>query len=247
MYRNIFLLIQIIRKEREIMTAGHFGFSAIVKSKEQKVPLWALMFSTYLLDFVFIILVSFGVESFSLINPGHPAYGGAIIHAYYSHSLVGALIISLIAGLLARWKWNKKFGLVIGGVVFSHWILDLIVHRPDLPILPGNIGNLPLLGFGLWNLPIVSAIVELGLVVAGAYLYYKSTRKASKASGKSGKATLASSVTGIVMLMILISDVFSISLGLTVLLILVLIIFCGWLDSRLSWNLEPTKEEILNL
>jgi hypothetical protein len=55
----------------------------------------------------------------------------------------------------------------------SHWMLDLIVHRPDLPILPGNAGNLPLFGFGVWQLSVVAGLVELGLVVAGAYLYYR--------------------------------------------------------------------------
>lgn len=59
-------------------------------------------------------------------------------------------------------------------MAFSHWVLDLIVHHPDLPILPGNAGNLPLLGFGLWGLPTVAALVELALVIGGAYLYYRS-------------------------------------------------------------------------
>jgi hypothetical protein len=48
------------------------------------------------------------------------------------------------------------------------------VHYPDLPILPGDAGNLPLLGFGLWGLPAVAAFVELALVLVGAYLYYRS-------------------------------------------------------------------------
>ncbi len=230
------------------MTAGHFGFAAAVKSKAPKVPLWALMFSTYLLDIVFIILVSSGIESFTPINPTHPAYGAVIIHAYYSHSLVGAIIISAIAGLLAKWVWNNRTGIVIAAVTFSHWMLDLIVHRPDLPIFPGNAGNLPLLGFGLWNIPAVSAMLELLLVVGGAYLYYKSARNAPKASNKKGgiplRAILASGVTGITMLMLLISDVFTLSLGLSTLLMLLLIVLCGWLDSRLGWNINAEDEII---
>lgn len=230
------------------MTAGHFGFAAIVKSKETKVPLWSLMLSTYLLDIVFIILVSSGVESFRAMNPAHLAYGGAIIHAYYSHSLVGALIISIIAGAIATWRWQRKSGLIIGGVVFSHWILDLIVHRPDLPILPGNIGNLPLLGFGLWNIPAASAILELFLVISGAYLYYKSARNAPRASNKKGeiplRALLASGITGITMLLLWISDVFSLSLGLSMILMLLLILLCGWLDARLGWNLNVIEENV---
>jgi hypothetical protein len=61
-------------------------------------------------------------------------------------------------------------------VVFSHWLLDLLVHRPDLPILPGNAGGLPLLGLGLWRTPWASVVAELALVVAGAATYLWSIR-----------------------------------------------------------------------
>ena len=124
------------------MTAGHFGFAAGAKSGAPGVPLWALMVATYLMDFVFLILVGFGLENFTMMDPAHPAYGQVVIHAYYSHSLVGALILSVVAGLLSTLLWRKRGGIAIGAVVFSHWVLDLVVHRPDLPILPGNAGNL---------------------------------------------------------------------------------------------------------
>jgi hypothetical protein len=68
---------------------------------------------------------------------------------------------------------GKTRGRVIAAVAFSHWLLDLLVHRPDLPILPGNAGGLPLLGFGLWRLPVIAAMLELILVLGGAYLYYR--------------------------------------------------------------------------
>jgi hypothetical protein len=58
-------------------------------------------------------------------------------------------------------------------VALSHWLLDLIVHRADLPLLPGNAGDLPKLGFGLWRLPAEAAAFELILVVAGAFLYWR--------------------------------------------------------------------------
>ena len=168
------------------MTTGHFGLAAAVKSTAPKVPLWAIMFSTYLLDLVFIILASAGIETFAPIDPSHPAYGQVSIHAYYSHSLVGAFLIALIAGLLARWAWGKRAGTVIGAVTFSHWILDLIVHRPDLPILPGNLGHLPLLGFGLWQIPAVSALLELvwRLVDRICITAKRARRLSPKASGR---------------------------------------------------------------
>ncbi|MFL7869902.1 MAG: permease [Anaerolineales bacterium] len=220
------------------MTSGHFGFAAIVKSSDPKVPLWALMFSTYLLDFIFIFLTAFGIESFAPLDPAHPAYGQVLIHAYYSHSLLGAAIIAVIAGLIARWAWGKKAGLIIGGIVFSHWLLDLIVHRPDLPILPGNLGNLPLLGFGLWQVPIAAALLELALALGGAYLYYRSARHApAEAKDKRHiRALVASGVTGLLLVLLLAADYFNLSLLIAILLMLMLIVLSGWLDMRLDWS-----------
>jgi hypothetical protein len=156
------------------MVPGHFGFAAAVKSQVPSAPLWALMLSTQWLDVFFVPLFLMGIETIDPVDPANPnAYGGGVIHAIYTHSLVGALALSVLAGGLAWWRWGRRVGLTIGLVAFSHWILDLIVHRPDLPILPANAGNLPLLGFGLWRLPTLAAVVELVLVLVGAYLYHR--------------------------------------------------------------------------
>ena len=220
------------------MTTGHFGLAAAVKASAPRVPLWALMFSTYLLDFIFIIFAAAGMESFAPIDFSHPAYGQVSIHAYYSHSLVGAIFIALIAGLLARWAWGKRAGTVIGAVTFSHWLLDLIVHRPDLPILPGNLGHLPLLGFGLWQFPAVSAVVELTLALGGAYVYYRKTRQAPVPESKRQmRSLLASGVMALLFVLLLTSDLLNLPIYLAIVLILLLIILSGWLDSRLDWSI----------
>jgi hypothetical protein len=110
---------------------------------------------------------------------------------------VGALAISLVALVVAGIAWGRRNGLVIGFVVFSHWLLDLLVHRPDMPILPGNAGDLPLLGLGLWMVPWLSAFVELCLVLAGAYMYYhaamRSAVRAERAEVKAGSAAAVAS------------------------------------------------------
>jgi hypothetical protein len=226
------------------MTAGHFGLAAVVKSSAPRVPLWALMVSTYLLDVVFIVLASAGLESFTPIDPAQPAYGGTLIQAYYSHSLLGAALIAVIAGLLAGRAWGKRAGVVIGAVVFSHWLLDLVVHRPDLPLLPGNLGSLPLLGFGLWQLPAASAVVELALALAGAYLYYRSALRAPALSGQGGQrrnyALIAAGITGLLIVLLLTADVLSLPLLIPVGLMLLLIVLGGWLDSHLNWSLPAT-------
>jgi hypothetical protein len=156
------------------VVAGHFGLAAGVKSGVPAAPLWVLMLATHWLDVIFVPLFLLGIETITPIDPANPnAYGGGIIHADYTHSLVGALALSALAGGFALARWGRQVGLTVALVAFSHWLLDLIVHYPDLPILPGNAGNLPLLGFGLWGAPLVAASVELALVLVGAYLYYR--------------------------------------------------------------------------
>jgi hypothetical protein len=158
------------------VVAGHFGLAAGVKSGMPSAPLWALMLATHWLDVIFVPLFLLGIETITPIDPANPnAYGGGVIHADYTHSLVGALALSTLAGGFAMTRWGRRVGLTVGLVAFSHWVLDLIVHYPDLPILPGNAGNLPLLGFGLWGTPVVAASLELALVLVGAYLYYRAS------------------------------------------------------------------------
>lgn len=156
------------------MIAGHFGLAVGMKKVAPRVPLWALLLGTFWLDIVFLGLATAGLETITPLDTTHPAYGEIIVHADYSHSLVGAALIATLIGWLAAWRWGKRGGAVVGAVVFSHWLLDLLVHRPDLPLLPGNLGHLPLLGFGLWQSPLVSALLEFVLVFGGAYLYHRS-------------------------------------------------------------------------
>ena len=196
------------------MVAGHFGLAAAVKKIAPRLPLWSLLLATFFLDVVFIFFAAVGLEKITPVDPTNPnAYGGSLIQAYYTHSLVGALLISAIAGLFAGRRWGKRGGYVIAGVVFSHWVLDLIVHRPDLPILPGNFGNLPLLGFGLWQYPTISAIVELALVIGGIWFYYRAAMQAAEASANQDQRRRAMTSTigvAILLLLLLTSNVLGI-------------------------------------
>jgi hypothetical protein len=188
------------------MITGHFGLAAGAKKIAPRLPLWSLLLATFWLDVVFTILSMFGLESFAPMNPAQPVYGEVIIYAYYTHSLLGAILISFLTGWLASLRWKKEGGIVIGAVVFSHWILDLLVHRPDLPILPGNLGNLPLLGFGLWDFPRASALVELVLALGGASLYFYSAMKLNKDQRR--RALTASLVTGALLLLLFVTNIF---------------------------------------
>lgn len=177
------------------MVAGHFGLAAAVKAKQPQVPLWSLMLATAWLDVLFVPLYIAGIER---IEPapgtGGTGYGEGVIYADYTHSLVGALALGLLFGLIAAVPWGRRTGVVLGAVVFSHWVLDLLVHRGDMPILPGNFGDLPRLGFGLWQIPLAAAAAELALVAIGAVLYGRAAaRRAGPAAG--GRSRLAAGAT----------------------------------------------------
>ena len=161
------------------MIAGHFGFAAMVKGREPATPIWILMLATVWLDIVFIPLYILKIETIQRIADAHTGYGTSIIYADYTHSLVGAAVLSLLLGAIGGIFWGKRSAVVIGLVSFSHWVLDLIVHRGDMPILPANIGNLPRLGFGLWRFPAASAAIELVLVLLGAMMYWGAARTAA--------------------------------------------------------------------
>lgn len=188
------------------MVAGHFGLAAGIKKIAPRLPLWSLLLATFFLDVIFIFFAAGGLEKINPVDPANPnAYGGSIIQAYYTHSLVGALLLSVLAGLFAGWRWGKRGGYVIAAVVFSHWLLDLIVHRPDLPILPGNLGNLPLLGFGLWQYPTISAVVELALVMGGTWFYYRAAMQVAANRQEQRRRALTSTIGVAVLLVLLLS------------------------------------------
>lgn len=165
------------------MIAGHFGLAAAVKSREPEVPTWALMLATQWLDVVFVPLVGAGIEGLAPVPGMSEGYGRVIIHADYTHSLLGALVLAALFGGAFAVRWGKRAGVVLGAVVFSHWLLDLLMHRADMPLLPGGAGDFPRLGFGLWRQPVLAAIVELILVVVGSLLYGRAATEAAPPDG----------------------------------------------------------------
>ena len=180
------------RRESRRVLAGHVGFAALVKSRERTAPLWALMLATFWLDIVFAPLFLAHWESMEPVRGG---YGGMLIHAPYTHSFLGMTVLSAALGAIFLVGSGRRVAVVVALVSASHWVLDLLVHRPDLPILPANAGRLPLLGLGLWNYPRAAACVELALVVAGAAGYWRASLAASASAGRSRAAATASAGT----------------------------------------------------
>jgi hypothetical protein len=177
--------------------AGHFGFAAIVKSREPQVPLWSLMLATVWLDVIFVPLFLTGVETLHPVPGLAGGYGANLIFADYTHSLLGALALSVVFALLFVAPWGRRCAIVLGLVAFSHWLLDLIVHRHDMPLLPEEGSHLPRLGFGLWRFPTASISIELLLVILGAWLYWRAARVvAAERTGTALCAALLIAIAG---------------------------------------------------
>jgi hypothetical protein len=190
------------------MIAGHFGFAAGVKAAEPQIPLWALMLATVWLDIVFVPLFLTGIETVQPVAGAHGGYGANIIHADYTHSLAGAMALSVVFGIACGLRWKLRSGVVLGLVSFSHWLLDLVVHRADMPLLPGDIAHFSKFGFGLWRVPPATIGIEAFLVAAGAWLYWRAARSVSKAGGGSlARAIIASLLIAIGGVGVLVLDV----------------------------------------
>lgn len=157
------------------MIAGHIGVAVAAKSFDRKIPVWALLVASFLLDIVFAVLLVGGAESMEALPGTDGGYGEMAFSIDYSHSYAGAMLIALVVWIVtARW-WGARGGFILGAVAFSHWVLDLIVHRPDMPLMFANAGMLPRVGLGLWDAPVVAAVFEALLVIGGVWLYWRSS------------------------------------------------------------------------
>jgi hypothetical protein len=151
------------------MFIGHYGPAFGAKAALRSIPLWVLFVAVQFLDVVWSILVMLGIEKLN-ITPGF-TQGSALDLYYmpYTHGLIGALILSAIFGAAAALvtKTNRRLTFAIcAAAVFSHWILDLVVHMPDLWIYDGV-----KVGFGLWRWMWISLPLELAVLVVGAWFY----------------------------------------------------------------------------
>jgi hypothetical protein len=163
---------------------GHFGVGLAAKKLDNKPSLGTLFFASQFIDLLWPILLLASLEKVK-IDPGNTAFTPLdFVYYPFSHSLVGVLIWSALFGsiyfLIRR---NAKSSMVLAALVMSHWILDLIVHRPDLPLLPW--ADLKV-GLGLWSSVLFSILVEGSIFITGAYLYLRTT----KAKNRAGQISL---------------------------------------------------------
>lgn len=155
------------------MFVGHYS-AAFAAAAHPKAPrLGTLFVAAQLMDLGFFTFVLTGTEHMRL-TPGMTAMNNMDLYDMpLTHSLVGAGVLALVFGLIVeRWLRSAIAGAIAGAVVLSHWILDLLVHGPDLTIM----GSPPKLGLGLWNHPAIEMPLEIGLLFASAWLFSRAKR-----------------------------------------------------------------------
>lgn len=155
------------------MFIGHYGVSYGAKAMKPAVPLWLLFLAVQFLDVLWGLFVLLGLEKVRIV-PGITATNPLdLYYMPYTHSLTAALVWSLLAGLAYHFWKPGAGGAIVGAAVFSHWLLDLIVHRPDLPL----VGNQFKVGLGLWNVPAAALLLEVAFLLAGLAFYLRSTQR----------------------------------------------------------------------
>ena len=160
------------------MFVGHFAAAYAAKRLAPRSSLGTLFFAAQFLDLLWPFLVLAGIEHLSIAPPGA---GIPLVFDDYpwSHSLLSAILWGVVVGgIYWRVRRDGRAALVIGALVPGHWVLDYVVHVPDLPLWPGGAARL---GLSLWNSPIVALGIEFALLAGGVALYLSATRPERRA------------------------------------------------------------------
>lgn len=145
------------------MFIGHFATALGAKALAPRAPLWTLVGASQLLDVAFSGFLIAGLERYS-VDPALPGNQLVLEHMPWSHSLPAAILWAVLATVAARALVPWRTAGVIGAVVFGHWLLDWLVHRPDLGLWFTG----PKVGLGFWNLPVAEMAFEMSLLALGA-------------------------------------------------------------------------------
>ena len=155
------------------MFIGHFAVGFAAKKFAPKTSLAALLAAPLFLDLLWPVFVLAGWEQVR-ISPGNTRFTPLEFVSYsWSHSLVMSVVwasaFALIYQAIVRY-WPGTVVIWLG--VLSHWVLDWVVHGPDMPLYPGG----PRIGLGLWNSIAATMLIERGMFAAGVWLYVRVTR-----------------------------------------------------------------------
>jgi len=155
------------------MFIGHYGLSLAAKRLAPRVSLGVLVAAAQLVDLIWPVLLLLGIERASIVPNANPFLRLSFDWYPWTHSLLMGIVWGAIAGgAYAALRRDRAGGTIVGLLVVSHWVLDLVVHTPDLPIYPGG----PRVGFGLWHSVTATMVVEAVMLVAGIAVYARTTR-----------------------------------------------------------------------
>jgi hypothetical protein len=162
------------------MFLGHFGLAFATKKAAPKTSLGTLVFAAQFADMLWPILLLLGIEQVRIVPGLLPASPFDFTSYPVSHSLVAQSGWGALLGLIYfAIRRDGRGALLVGCLVPTHWLLDFIAHRPDMPIFPGG----PKYGLGMWNSVPITISVEYVLYAAGIALYLSATR-AKDATGE---------------------------------------------------------------
>src|SRR3954469_10126624 len=162
------------------MFIGHFALGFAAKRVTPRVSLAMLFVAAQFADIIWPFLLATGIEQVR-IDPGNTAFTPLDFVSYpVSHSLLSLVIWGIVLGVGYRAiAGGRGTFLTICLLVISHWVLDFVTHRPDMPLYPGG----PKVGLSLWNSVAATLAVEVAMFAAGVWLYFGATR-ARDAIGK---------------------------------------------------------------
>ena len=158
------------------MFLGHFGVGFAAKPLAPRLSLGTLFLAAQFVDLLWPTLLLLGIERVEIVPGITRVTPLDFVHYPYSHSLVWVLgwaaLFALVCLLL---RHSPRAAFVLAAAVVSHWLLDLLVHRPDLPLYPGDPHPL---GLNLWASVTATVAVELPIFAVGVALYLRATEAA---------------------------------------------------------------------
>lgn len=155
------------------MFVGHFGVAFAAKKFAPRTNLGIAVLAAEFLDFVWPIFVLAGIEKVEIVPGLTPVTPLDFVSYPWTHSLLMSFAWAVVfGGVYYGIKRDRTGAIVLGAVVLSHWFLDWLVHRPDLPLAPGTARY----GLGLWYSRLATVVVELAIFLTGVGLYLRTTR-----------------------------------------------------------------------
>ena len=155
------------------MFLGHVAVGMAAKRAAPRVSLAVLILAAQLADVIWPVLVGLGVEQVA-IEPGNTRVTPLHFFSYpYSHSLLTLTLWAIAFAYVFGLSRGRRAIPVLAVLVVSHWMLDVVTHRPDMPVIPQSALKL---GFGLWNSIPATLFVEFAMYGAGLWIYATSTR-----------------------------------------------------------------------